>query len=86
MTWFRAFRDEFGYSNYGEYRTSVTQDTPLAAVIYACVLISIAALIAAAGIRGKEVCEFFVFVFQTFIFLSANASLTGNSVITCTGY
>ena len=55
MTWFRAFRDEFGYSNYGEYRTSVTSDIPLAVVIYACVLISIAALIATAGIRGKEV-------------------------------
>ena len=55
MTWFRAFRDEFGYSNYGEYRTSVTQDIPYATVIYACVLISVAALIAAAGIRGKEV-------------------------------
>lgn len=55
MTWFRAFRGDFGYSNYGDYRTSVTWDIPFAAIIYTCVLISLAAIIAAAGIRGKEV-------------------------------
>ncbi|XP_045207281.2 dual oxidase maturation factor 1-like isoform X2 [Mercenaria mercenaria] len=54
MTWFRAFRGDFGYSNYGDYRTSVTWDIPFAAIIYTCILISLAAIIAAAGIRGKE--------------------------------
>ncbi|XP_052805250.1 dual oxidase maturation factor 1-like isoform X2 [Mya arenaria] len=54
MTWFRAFRGDFGYSYYGEYRTSVTADIPFAAITYTCILISIAAIIAAAGIRGRE--------------------------------
>lgn len=54
MTWFRAFRGDFGYSNYGDNRTSVTWDIPFAAIIYTCILISLAAIIAAAGIRGKE--------------------------------
>lgn len=54
MAWFRAFRGDFGYSHYGDYRTSVTWDVPFAAIIYTCILISLAAIIAAAGIRGKE--------------------------------
>ncbi|KAL4228918.1 hypothetical protein ACF0H5_011959 [Mactra antiquata] len=54
MTWFQAFRGEFGYAHYGEHRTSVTWDVPFAAIIYTCILISLAAIIAAAGIRGKE--------------------------------
>lgn len=54
MTWFEAFRGEFGYTYYGEKRTSVTVDISLAAVVYACILISIATIIAAAGIKGKE--------------------------------
>ena len=59
MTWFSAFRGEYGYTYYGEKRTPVTVDVQLAAVVYACVLISIATLIAAAGIRGKEVSDVF---------------------------
>ncbi|KAL5010354.1 hypothetical protein ScPMuIL_012659 [Solemya velum] len=54
MTWFTAFRGEFGYTYYSEFRTAVTWDIPYVAVIYSCVLISIAVLISAAGIRGKE--------------------------------
>lgn len=54
MTWFQAFRSDFGYSSYGEYRTSVTADIPLAAIVYTCILVSIATLVAAAGIRGKQ--------------------------------
>ncbi|OWF46057.1 dual oxidase maturation factor 1-like [Mizuhopecten yessoensis] len=54
MSWFQAFRGEYGFTNYGEKRTAVTMDVSLAAVIYACALISLATLIAAAGIRGKE--------------------------------
>lgn len=60
MTWFEAFRGEFGYTFYGEKRTSVTVDISLAAVVYACILISIATIIAAAGIKGKEVRSVFV--------------------------
>jgi len=55
MAWFRAFRGEFGYSHYGDNRTSVTADMQFVAIIYACVLISLAAIIAATGIRGREV-------------------------------
>ncbi|XP_033724630.1 dual oxidase maturation factor 1-like [Pecten maximus] len=54
MSWFQAFRGEYGFTYYGEKRTAVTTDVSLAAVIYACALISLATLIAAAGIRGKE--------------------------------
>ena len=57
MTWFRAFRGDFGNSYYGEFRTSVTTDIPFAAIIYTCILFSIAAIIAAAGIRGREVSD-----------------------------
>ncbi|KAL3836737.1 hypothetical protein ACJMK2_022156 [Sinanodonta woodiana] len=54
MAWFKAFRNEFGYAQYGSQRMPVMLDIPLTVVIYICVLISIAFLIAAAGIRGKE--------------------------------
>ncbi|KAH3701190.1 hypothetical protein DPMN_076173 [Dreissena polymorpha] len=55
MAWFTAFRGDFGNAYYGEYRTSVTADISFAAIAYTCVLISIAAIVAAAGIRGREV-------------------------------
>lgn len=55
MTWFRAFRGDFGFSFYGEKRTPVTIDIQLVSAIYACVLVSVAAIIVAIGIRGKEV-------------------------------
>ena len=55
MVWFQAFRGEFGYSNFGEYRTSAIVDIQFVAIIYTCVLISVATVIVAAGIRGKEV-------------------------------
>ncbi|XP_052252769.1 dual oxidase maturation factor 1-like isoform X7 [Dreissena polymorpha] len=54
MAWFTAFRGDFGNAYYGEYRTSVTADISFAAIAYTCVLISIAAIVAAAGIRGRE--------------------------------
>ncbi|CAG2200082.1 DUOXA1 [Mytilus edulis] len=50
---FDSFRGDFGYSYYGERRTSATIDIPLVVVVYTCVLISIATIVAAAGIRGK---------------------------------
>lgn len=55
MTWFRAFRGDFGFSFYGEKRTPVTIDIQLVSAIYACVLVTVAAIIVAIGIRGKEV-------------------------------
>lgn len=55
MTWFRAFRGDFGFSFYGEKRTPVTIDIQLVSAIYACVLVAVAAIIVAIGIRGKEV-------------------------------
>lgn len=55
MTWFRAFRGDFGFSFYGEKRTPVTIDIELISAIYACVLVSVAAIIVAIGIRGREV-------------------------------
>lgn len=55
MTWFRAFRGDFGFSFYGEKRTPVTIDIQLVSAVYACVLVSVAAIIVAIGIRGKEV-------------------------------
>jgi hypothetical protein len=55
MTWFDAFRGNFGFSFYGEKRTPVTIDIQLACAIYACVLVSIATIIVAIGVRGKEV-------------------------------
>lgn len=54
MTWFRAFRGDFGFSFYGEKRTPVTIDIQLVSAVYACVLVSVAAIIVAIGIRGKE--------------------------------
>lgn len=81
MTWFRAFRGDFGFSFYGEKRTPVTIDIQLVSAIYACVLVSVAAIIVAIGIRGKEVSfnfgiiyflqnkihQYFIFVFIHFI-------------------
>lgn len=55
MTWFNAFRGDFGFSFYGEKRTPVTIDIQLACAIYACVLVSVATIIVAIGVRGKEV-------------------------------
>ncbi|KAK3605943.1 hypothetical protein CHS0354_019613 [Potamilus streckersoni] len=54
MAWFNAFRNEFGFAHYGEQRVPVLLDVPLTVAIYVCLCISIAFLIAAAGIRGKE--------------------------------
>ncbi|KAL3836862.1 hypothetical protein ACJMK2_022273 [Sinanodonta woodiana] len=54
MAWFKAFRNEFGYAYYSEQRLPVMLDVPLTVVIYVCLCISIAFLIAAAGIQGKE--------------------------------
>lgn len=56
---FDSLRGDFGYSYYGERRTSATIDIPLVVVVYTCVLISIATIVAAAGIRGKGVSEWF---------------------------
>ncbi|CAC5389658.1 DUOXA1 [Mytilus coruscus] len=50
---FDSLRGDFGYSYYGERRTSATIDIPLVVVVYTCVLISLATIVAAAGIRGK---------------------------------
>ncbi|XP_062573590.1 dual oxidase maturation factor 1-like [Saccostrea cucullata] len=54
MTWFSAFRGDFGFSFYGQKRTPVTIDIQLVSAIYACVLVSVATIIVALGIRGKE--------------------------------
>ncbi|KAL3836738.1 hypothetical protein ACJMK2_022157 [Sinanodonta woodiana] len=54
MAWFSAFRNEFGYTHYREQRMPVIVDLPLTVAVYVCLCISIAFLIAAAGIRGKE--------------------------------
>ncbi|KAL3836578.1 hypothetical protein ACJMK2_022000 [Sinanodonta woodiana] len=54
MAWYKAFRNEFGYTHYGEQRMPVMLDIPLTLVIYYCVLISIAFLVYVVGIRGKE--------------------------------
>ncbi|KAK3585029.1 hypothetical protein CHS0354_009876, partial [Potamilus streckersoni] len=54
MAWFKAFRNEFGYAYYGEQRIPVMLDITLTCVIYVCMCISVAFLIAAAGIQGKE--------------------------------
>lgn len=52
---FDSFRGEFGFTYYGERRTSASIDIPLAVVVYICILISIATIVAAIGIRGKAV-------------------------------
>ncbi|KAK3605955.1 hypothetical protein CHS0354_019633 [Potamilus streckersoni] len=54
MALFKAFRNEFGYAHYDEQRIPVMMDVPLILVIYYCVLVSIAVLVYAGGIRGKE--------------------------------
>ncbi|XP_059143800.1 dual oxidase maturation factor 2-like isoform X2 [Physella acuta] len=54
MTWFREFRNGYGFMSYPDTRTAVSFDIPLLAVTYCCVLVAIATLIATLGIRGRE--------------------------------
>lgn len=54
MSWFGAFRSEYGFTWYGDNRTPVRFDFPLVTVTYLCVLIGVATLISTLGIRGRE--------------------------------
>ncbi|KAH9505453.1 Dual oxidase maturation factor 2 [Bulinus truncatus] len=54
MTWFKAFRNEYGFMLYRDNVSAVSYDIPLLVVTYFCVLISIATILATLGIRGHE--------------------------------
>ncbi|KAK0043865.1 dual oxidase maturation factor 1-like isoform X3 [Biomphalaria pfeifferi] len=54
MTWFRAFRNEYGFMLYKDNTSAVSFDMPLMVVTYFCALVSIATLVATLGIRGHQ--------------------------------
>ncbi|XP_076455957.1 dual oxidase maturation factor 1-like isoform X2 [Babylonia areolata] len=54
MAWFKAFRNEYGFTWYGDNRTPVTFDFPLVTVTYLCAVLGVATLISSLGIRGRE--------------------------------
>ncbi|CAG5120259.1 unnamed protein product, partial [Candidula unifasciata] len=54
MTWFQAFRNNYGFTSYPDNRSMVTIDKPVVTVTYLCALLGIATLIATLGIKGRE--------------------------------
>ncbi|XP_064594670.1 dual oxidase maturation factor 1-like isoform X2 [Liolophura sinensis] len=79
MSWFKAFRNDYAYTSYGENRSAVTIDISLAAVIYASILVSLATLIATIGIRGKERWSTFIrVVYSLFIGAALLVSIFGH--------